>query len=304
MPAPYMYDKVNLAESCFVPGALHTVDNATFSFYYRYLFQKAISQFKWELPEEWDLDYFLGVLYSSGYISVLDTPEFGVIPQYSTLSGYNLYYRPRKILVSNPLFPKTYERTIDEDCVVIHIMPDYKGVVDLVTIYAAKLATLACDVDINAINSRLAYVFAASNSAAAESFKKMFDKISSGDPAAYIDKELYNSDGEKNFQAFANNLRNNYLVTSHLDDMRTLENQFCTIIGIPTANTEKRARLNTDEVHANDTETAILANKWLESIKSGCDKVKAMFGVEIKVDWRVNPNDKYNVNTGAVQLEQ
>lgn len=304
MSAPYMYDKVNLAESCFVPGALHTVDNATFRFYYRYLFQKVISQFKWELPEEWDLDYFLGVLYSSGYISVLDTPEFGVIPQYSTLSGYTLYYKPRKILVSNPLFPKTYERTVDEDCVVIHLMSDYKGVVDLVTLYAAKLATLACDVDINAINSRLAYVFAASNSAAAESFKKMFDKISSGDPAAFVDKELFNSDGEREFEAFANNLRNNYLVTAHLDDMRTLENEFCTIIGIPTANTEKRARLNKDEVHANDTETAVLGEKWLESIRTGCDKVKAMFGVEINVDWRFNPNDGNNVDTGVVQLEQ
>ena len=304
MGAPYMYDKVNLAESCFVPGALHTVDNVTFCFYYRYLFMKAISQFKWKLPNEWDLDYFLGVLYSSGYVSVLDTPEFGVIPQYSTLSGYNLYYRPRKILVSNPLFPKTYERTIDDDCVVIHLMPDYKGIIDLVTIYAAKLATLACDVDINAINSRLAYVFAASDSASAESFKKMFDNISSGDPAAFIDKKLFNSEGERNFEAFSNNLRNNYLVTSHLDDMRTLENQFCTIIGIPTANTDKRERLISDEVNANNVETAILAEKWLESIKHGCEKVKEMFGVEIKVDWRVNPNDKYNVDTGVVQLEQ
>ena len=304
MSAPYMYDKVNFAESCFVPGALKSVDNVTFCFYYRYLFMKAISQFKWKLPNEWDLDYFLGVLYSTGYISVLDTPDFGVIPQYSTLSGYNLYYRPRKILVSNPLFPKTYERTIDEDCVVLHLMPDYKGIVDLVTLYAAKLATLACDVDINAINSRLAYVFAASDNAMGESFKKMFDKISSGDPAVVVDKSLKETDAEPNYSAFANNLRNNYLVTSHLDDMRTLENQFCTIVGIPTANTDKRERLITDEVNANNVETAILAEKWLESIKQGCDKVKEMFGAEIKVEWRVNPNDQYNVDSRDLQLEQ
>ena len=33
---------------------------------------------------------------------------------------------------------------------------------------------------------------------------------------------------------------------------------------------------------------AVLA-LWLESLQQGCEEVKAMFGVDLSVDWRVNP---------------
>ena len=304
MGVPFTWEQVNFAESCLVPGALHNVDNVTFAFYFRYLFNKIISQFKWELPEDWDKDYFLTVLYSAGYITILDTPDFGVIPQFSTLNGYNLYYRPKKVLVTNPLFPKTYERTIGVDCVVLHLMPDYRGTNDLITMYASKLATLAGNIDVNLINSRLAYVFRAKDKASAQSFKKMFDAIASGDPAVVIDKDLLNEEGANAWEPFLNNLKNNYIVPDHLLDMDKLEDQFLTLIGVPNANTDKRERLNVDEVNANNTDTAILGEKWLESLKEGCDKVREMFGVEIKVDWRFDPNESNDPDPEPVRMEQ
>lgn len=303
MNPPFSWEQVNFAESCFVPGALHNVDNATFAFYFRYLFNKIISQFEWKLPEDWDKDYFLTVLYSAGFITILDTPDFGVIPQWSTLNGYNLYYRPKNVLVTNPLFPQTYERTIGKDCVVLHLMPDYRGTNDLLTFYATKLATLAADIDINLINSRLAYVFTARDKSAAQSFKKMFDAISSGDPAAFIDKSLLDDEGNKMWDVFQNNLKNNYLVPDHLMDMNKLMEQFNTIVGIPNANTDKRERLNSDEVNVNNVETAILGSKWLESIKEGCDKVREMFDVEISVDWRYKPDESNDPDPEPVRME-
>lgn len=304
MGAPFSWEQVNYKESVLVPGALHNVDNVTFAFYFRYLFNKIISQFKWTLPDDWDKDYFLTVLYAAGYITILDTPEFGVIPQYSTLNGYNLYYRPKTVLVTNPLFPKTYERTIGKDCVVLHLMPDYRGVKDLITIYAAKLATLAADIDINLINSRLAYVFRAKDKAAAQSFKKMFDAIASGDPAVFIDKDLMTDDGNAAWEPFLNNLKNNYLVPDHIEDMNKLEDQFLTLIGVPNANTDKRERLNVPEVQANDVDTAILGAKWLESLQEGCEKIRKMFDIEITVEWRFKPNESNNPDPDSVRMEQ
>lgn len=303
MGPPFSWEQVNFQESALVPGALHNVDNVTFCYYFRYLFNKVISQFKWTLPEDWDKDYFLSVLYCAGYITILDTPEFGVIPQWGALSGYNLYYRPRNVLVTNPFFPKTYERTIGQDCTVLHLMPDYRGVKDLLTFYASKLATIAGAIDINLINTRLAYVFPAKDKAAAQSWKKMFDAIASGDPAVFVDKSLFDDESGKGWEPFLNNLHNNYIVPDQLDDMATLENQFCTMIGVPNANTDKRERLITDEVNANNVNTAILGEKWLESLREGCDKVKEMFDVDIKVEWRFDPNESADPVSDDLRME-
>ena len=303
MGPPFSWDQVNAQESALVPGALHNLDNATFCYYFRYLFNKVISQFKWTLPKDWDKDYFLSVLYCAGYITILDTPEFGVIPQWGALSGYNLYYKPRNALVTNPFFPQTYERTVGVDCEVLHLMPDYRGVKDLITFYASKLATIAAAIDINLINTRLAYVFPAKDKASAQSWKKMFDAIASGDPAVFVDKSLFDEEG-KGWEPFLNNLRNNYIVTNQLDDMATVENQFCTMIGIPNANTDKRERLNTYEVNVNNVDTAILGSKWLESLKEGCDKVKKMFDVDITVEWRFDPNESADPVSDDLRMEQ
>ena len=65
---------------------------------------------------------------------------------------------------------------------------------------------------------------------------------------------------------------------------------FDTEIGIPNANTDKRERLVTDEVNANNVETASRCEMWLESIKAGMEKANNMFGLSLDVDWRVKPD--------------
>ena len=85
-------------------------------------------------------------------------------------------------------------------------------------------------------------------------------------------------------------MKQTYIVTELLNDCAKIEDEFNTRIGIPNANTEKRERLISDEVNANNVETSILAAGWLENIREGCNTVREMYGATIKVDWRVKPN--------------
>ena len=64
---------------------------------------------------------------------------------------------------------------------------------------------------------------------------------------------------------------------------------FDTEIGIPNANTDKRERLITDEVNANNVETYSKCSMWLENLQEACQKVNRMFGLSISVDWRDIP---------------
>ena len=303
MGAPYDYNIENVYNSVVNPSTVHYIDNGTAKFYVRYFLQKAMSVFKWELPELWDKDYFLYTLYTWGFIAVLKTDRFGVIPQQCTLTGYNVFYAPKRITVTNPIMPETVERDIDKDCVLLKLTPDYAGILDLIYFYASKMALASSAVNVNLLNSKLAYLFTAKNKSVAESFKKMYDQIASGEPASIIDRNLLDPDGNKTWDFFSQNLHENYIASDILADMRKIEQQFDTDIGIPNANTDKRERLITDEVNANNVETATRCELWLEELKKGCEKVKTMFDVDISVDWRVKPNESNNINTGIIQSE-
>ena len=292
MDIPVYYESTNLISSSVTPGETHLLNNATTQYFRKYLFQKAFSVFKWDLPKEWNKDYFLYNLYSSGFIGIVDTPEFGVIPQRCGLAGYDVFYAPKRILVSNPALPGTREYTINVNCVLMKLQGDYTGIIDIVNYYAAKLALCASAIDADLFNSRLSYIFAAKNKGAAESFKKAYDKITSGSPMVVIDKELFDEDGNPTWQEFTQNLSSNYIASDLLSDMRKIEAMFDTDIGIPNANTDKRERLISDEVNANNAETATRAEVWLERLKDGCAQVKEMFGIDINVDWRANPNEQ------------
>lgn len=289
--APTMYDHINASNSIVSPSTVHVSNSGLAHFFRRYLLQKAISVFKWKMPETWSRDYFLYILYCWGFISVVNTNKYGVIPQACGLRGYDVFYRPNTAVITNPLLGGMKELRIDRDCTLFKLQPDYGGIMDLVSYYADMMALCAETSGVNLLNSKLSYVFAAEDKAAAETFKKLFDNIASGQPATVIDKKLFRNDGTPSWQPFTQNVGQNYIVGDILTDMRKIENMFNTAIGIPNANTDKKERLITNEVEANNNETQSLCELWLEYLKQICEKTRNMFGIEISVDWRKPPEE-------------
>lgn len=285
------YQLGNIIESSIVPGAVKLQNNYTSRYFRKYLFEKAISVFKWELPYNFDKDYFLYVLYIMGYIGIIPTDEYGVIPQYGTISGFNLYYAPRYLIVSNPLL-KTKQYTIHEDCELIKLQGNYTGIWDIVCYYASKMALISESIDMNLVNSKSSKIFFAKDKASAESMKKIYDQITAGNPAVVTDKQLLNEDGKPSWLWFVDNLKQNYIVNDLLIDLRKIENQFCTDLGIPNTNTDKRERMTDDEVNANNEETYTRTRLWLERLQDCCTKVNDKYNLNIKVDWRVNPDER------------
>ena len=68
LEAPVGYGDINLYNAQFSPSTVHVKNTALQRYFRKYLLQKAISVFKWTLPEEWDEDYFKYTLYGMGYI--------------------------------------------------------------------------------------------------------------------------------------------------------------------------------------------------------------------------------------------
>ena len=289
---PFDYQTLNYYNASRSPSTVHVKNTRLRKFFQKYLFQRAISVFKWEgFPESWDKDYFLYTLYGLGYIAIFNSgAKFGVIPQGGCLGGYNIFYRPAWILITNPLLPGTKTLNLDKDCVVIKLQPDYTTITDIVGYYADLLALSAEAVGINLVNVKTGTVFGAKGKASAESYKKMYDKLSDGDPAVVIDNELLDEQGKPTWFTFSQDVKNNYIASDVLSDMRKIVQMFDTEIGIPNANTDKRERLNTDEVNANNVETSTLCELWLDHLREGLEKANKMFNLSLSVDWRVKPD--------------
>ena len=284
--APIFYDHQNTVNSILSPSTMHTSDTGLCWYFKRYLLQKAIAVFKWKMPEYWAKNYVLYVLYCWGYFAVVNTDKFGVIPQGCSLSGYDVMYQPTHAIISNPLLTGILQPRIDRECALVRLQPDYGGILDKVSYYADMMSLCSEAIGTNLFNSKLAYVFGCTDKRSAESFKKMFDKVASGEPAAFISKELFNEDGSPNWMQFNQDLKNSYIAGSILEDMRKIEMQFMTDLGIPNSNTEKKERLITAEVESNDVEVKLWADMALEELQKSCKKAADLFGIELSVDWR------------------
>lgn len=286
MNLPFYYDYKNARNSTINPSTVHVRDTGLQRYFARYLLQKTISVFKWDMPKTWSRNYLLYTLYCWGYAAVINTDKFGVIPQQCTLGGFDVFYQPKFATIANPLLRGILNPVIGRQCELLRLQPDYGGVMDIVNFYADMLTLSAETASTNLLNSKLAYVFASDGKAGAESFKKLYDQIASGEPAAYIDKNLYRDDGTPTWNFFNQNLKETYIAGDILNDMRLWEMKFDNEIGIPTTNTTKKERLITDEANSAIEESRTKAQLWLDELQECCRKINAMFGIRLWVDWR------------------
>lgn len=289
--APSFYDHINAYNAMQNPSTMHCSDTGLSRFFERYLLQRAISQFKWTIPDTWQENYMLYCLYVWGFFGVINTDKFGVIPQGCSLKGYGVMYQPTQIVVSNPLLYTTLELTIDKNCTLIRLQPDYGGIYDLVSTYANLMALTVQTAGVNVMNSKLSYMFFTETKTNAESMKKLFDSFASGEPAVFFDKKLLTEEGKPTWIPFTNSLNSNYIADKLLQDLQEWEKRFDTEIGIPHTNTDKKERLVTGEINANAAESYTRVELWLDTLKKSCEKTRNMFGIGIDVEWRVNPRD-------------
>lgn len=282
----YTYEQINGYNSVISPSTVHVKNTGLARFFKRYLLQDAMAPFKWTLPNNFAENYFKPVLYVWGYVGIINTRTYGVIPQHGTLGGFTVQYQPAYMLINNPVMRYSGRLAIGEQVAVLRLQPDYMGLYDLVDFYGDLMALAAETAGVNILNSKLSYVFAADNKASAESFKKLYDNIASGEPAQFVDKNLFDDEGRLKMELFTQDVGSNFIADKLLDVLRTIRCMFLTAVGIPNANTDKKERLIVDEVNANNFETQANCVQWLEELQKGCRQAREMFGIDIDVDWR------------------
>ena len=296
MNKTYSYDFINRYNAHIEPSTMHTGENATTRYFTRYLIQKIISVFEFKgIPETWSKDYFLYTLFCYGFVAIVETDKFGVIPQHCSVFGYDVFYRPTNVNIANPLIRGNLTPRIGTECALIRMQPDYGSCMDIVSYYADLLSMATEALGVNLVNSKLAYVFACEDKTVAESFKKMYDQMNDGNPAVFADKKLFMDDGSPAWDTFQNNLKQNYIAKDILEDMTKIDARFCTEIGIPNVNMAKESGVTDNEVEANNIDTKTKASLWLETMQQGCRQANELFGLDLSVDFRYKEEENKNV---------
>lgn len=284
---PTYYDGINEYNGQQNPSTVHAKNTDLERFFERYLLQKVFSVFEFDLPEDWNRDYFFKCLFINGFIGVFNTDRWGIVCQHGSPFGYDIYYQPTNILYANPrIEPTTQECEIGINTEVIKLKNSWTGIMDIVSLYATMMALCCESAGINLINSKLAYVFMGEGKTENKTFMKMFDKLNSGDPAVFMDRKLFDAEGNPKWQLFNQNLKQTYIAHDIMADLKSWESEFNTLIGIPNVNFEKRERLLTNEVDSNNADTQALSLLWLENLQKSIEKVNDMFGLSISVKLR------------------
>ena len=278
------------------PQNVEGLNNTSYFYYFNKLKKMVFSIFEFEnIPEEWNMPYFKEHLFLDGVICVTDT-KAGVLPLMCGTKGVNWFNQPTDFIVHNVVLGNI-EGKIGADGEIIFLSQSgnmFYSVIPLITRYATLLAEVDGSLQSTLINSRVAHIFYANSTAQLKTYQKMYDKITRGEPAVFIRKT--SEDGQ---EALFNNVKSSYIGTELLDTKRTIMNEFLTEIGVNNANTDKRERLNADEVNANNQELDCNIYEWHYNLKNCIDNVNRMYNLNIKVS--IN---NYGGGRDELQLDQ
>ena len=271
-------------------------NSTSYWYYVRALFRKAMSIYEFDgIPDNWDIDYFISNLLARGFITITNT-ALGVLPLQCGVSGVNVFNHPTDVIIANPVLGNL-SRTIDEDCALVKISHDYRGILDIVYRYAYMLAECDSSISVNLMNSKVCFIGLVESKQQAASMKAMYDMIARGEPAVFVKGSQINQD-----TILYNHVKENFVASDIQILKRKIMSEFLTEIGVNNANTDKRERLTDNEVEANDSEIQLNAGYWLENMREGLNKANELYNLNLSVTLKNTFNTEGeidNVNSGT-----
>lgn len=304
--APLNYQNINLAAGRFSPSTIKAHNNLSFWFWSRSLFQRMASVIDFTVPENWEgktKDFFVYCLFKYGFVAIFYDDKYGLSFQPAAPKGYDFYYQPTGVLVSNPLLNKEF--TIGVDAELLKLTPDYFGCWDIIDYYAEKLSMLDVSINSSIVNSKFAYLLGAKTKGAAGALKKLLDQINKGEPAVIYDSRIFDDPSSKGdvspFQTwFRDSMKNNYITSDLLQDFQTLLNDFDREIGIPTIPYQKKERLVQSEAESTEIDAKARSIVWINTLDSSIKEVKQLYP-DIKLSARLRYG---NISEGGDENEQ
>lgn len=274
------------------PSVVRGSANVASSYYGRILLNIIFSLFEIETPEKSEKmqlkipnNYLRFWLYIYGTFCVIYTKKFGWVLAPYTVSEFDLYYQPKQIVVTNRFFDDAKIGIVGVNSEIVKIFDDYRGVCSIIENYASMLAQCDKAIHINLDQIGHGKLLGVPSKKIADEIKSAYGHLTEGIPLATINKELFNDGVLTDLVA---DLSSPFIGDKVHELKRSIMNDFLTTIGINNANINKRERLNSDEVNANNDEVETIKSVMLENLKTSFEAVNNLTGLEFSVKERFN----------------
>lgn len=207
----------------------------------------------------------------------------------------NEYYMPKQYIVANPYLKlfKTY--TIDKDCVLLKNDTMMYGVMPLFRRYATALVENDISMNMVDINSRISALIDARDDSTRVSAEKYLNDIEDGENGVIASSAFF--DG---IRAQPYSERSIHIMTDLIEYHQYIKASWFNELGLNANYNMKREAIGANESQLNDDMLAPLVDDMLACRVECWDKVNAMFGTNISVDFASTWKD----NEQELELEQ
>ena len=204
----------------------------------------------------------------------------------------DVYYIPRKALITNPRLKKSYMLTPGEDCEIVYLSEADKynlseingGLYLLIERTAVMLADNDISINISQKNTRLTNLVSGDTQNTVDSIRAVICAMYEGDPTIVVKSSLID---KLQGIPILNNTSNNQNLVQLIEVQQYILSHFFEQIGICTHDQMKRERLVTAEINDNIDLAFLNIDDILISLQEGLDRVNTMFGTNIQV--HLNP---------------
>lgn len=264
-------------------------NNATWRQYYNRLVELSISMFEWKnLPDTVDPRFLELTLFSEGQAVFFMDEDIGFLAlQNAAYGNLDVYRIPtiRRAYAANG-----YQRNLsDKDSVIIFNNYLHTNSMLDVQMFSKRLYNLdrAIDVNANAQKTPVLIICDESQRLTMENIYKQYD----GNAPVIFGNRNINANDLKTLNTGAP------YVCDKLYELKTqIWNEALTYLGISNINITKKERLVTDEVTRNQGGTIASRYSRLQSRREACEKINAMFGLNIWCDYREDYQEIDNAN--------
>jgi hypothetical protein len=263
------------ADSFNNPRALN---DATYFDFYNRLKLLATTAFEWKgMPESINLRFLESALFMYGmaiFAKPTKIPLDYVVAKCTVAGALNVYDEP----VNYHAFGIGYSEDFRaDDCVLIRNNPIRYSTHATVELFARRLYEVERSLDTNIKGQKFPIVLVGTNSQIL-TLKNIYAQYDGNYPVIYADKSL-DLEGIK-----AINTDSPFVADKLMSYKHDIWNEAMSFLGINNANTDKRERLITDEVTANDQLVQLAAEAMLATRREAAKAISKMYGLSVTVE--------------------
>lgn len=283
--SPMTYNQQMLANYFSIqPSEVKGPLNTETAYYEWVLWWLVYFKYQLRIPKHIALNFFRYLLFRWGSVGLIYTNKFGWVAGDYGVNEIDLYYQPRQLSFSNPFFDDIKIGIVGINSCIIKLFDDYCGFRPFIVRTAEKMA--ACDkaMNVNLMTASMGKLLGAPNKKISATLKEALNDLTIGNPYVVINSE----DLEKiNVNTLVSELGSELISDKVQELKRSYFNEFLSLIGINNANLNKRERLVTDEVNANNVEIKAIPTLVVDdNLKPSLEFASRLTGEEFSVELR------------------